>query len=909
MKILFIAAEEKKLGVGYLSTYLKKHDHQVRLFFDPGFLNNSLAQNRWSRYFSKDHELSRLLAEYNPDLVACSAVSSDYQTVLRLARNVREWACHIPIIFGGVHATLVPERVLAEACVDMVCVGEGEEPLLELAYDLDHGGKRRDIENIWFKGKQGAITKNPLRPLHQDLERYGFPDDDLFYEQMPRSYQINPSVMASRGCPYSCSYCGNDSLKSLYKGLGKYVRIRSVDHVIRELVWRRDCHRANHFVFMDDVFAVKKEWLDEFARRFPKEVGGTYNCLAHVHSVDEYGLKVMKDSGCTFIDFGLQTGSEKLRREVLFRKETNERMIGVARSCKKIGLRFAVDHMLNLPGEQQEDILASAKLYNKIRPNLINVFGLVYFPKARITDIAFSKGMLKPENKSEVLKAIHEGSFAVHQSPWLTQGGVAQHGQYRRYAPLLISIPLLPAFFIRWILKNPDPWFLRFEKIPLPILAGIKMLANIKAGMGFILWSIVRNNLFYFVRLARFRSATSNKTRKEPPNKSGLQPGKGHTLEILVFNNGVPTEKGMSGSDRRAIHWSRLWRESGHLIDVVAPQYIKERYPWARRFYRSLPSGKSLHSLPLYLLRMLHGIFRILAVARCNYNIVYSSSDLIPDSVPALLLRLLNRQTQWVSGLHLLAELPVMDLSLKRIYYFVTQRIIMAAMKRWAALVCVSNPRDKERLVGKGFAESRVLVTYGSPEWDLADQYRESPKEFDLCFIARDHPQKGWEDMVLIWKQVVNKKPDASLQIIGDMATAKLERLFFEQGIPLSNPITFHGFVDGCEKYHLLAKSRALAFPSRHESFGMVAAEAHSLGVPVVAYDLDFFDIVYPVGMLRVPKGDTSAFADRVITLLDDPGLCGRAGQDALDHARETFSFGQSGQEILHCLELKGTGE
>lgn len=851
--------------------------------------------------------MTSMLAEFRPDLVGCTAVSSDYQSVLALAEKVRAAAPQVPILFGGVHPTLVPETVIAEPCVDMVCVGEGEEALLELAEDMERGGQRRDIRNLWFKDGNNRVIQNPVRPLVQDLDRYGFPDDDLFYEQMPPSYRMSPSVMASRGCPYRCSYCGNDSMQSLYKGLGRYVRIRSVEHVLRELKWRRDRHGSRHFVFMDDVFAARRSWIEEFARRFPKEVGGSYNCLAHIHAIDREKLEWLKESGCTFINFGLQTGSERLRREVLFRKETNARMIEIAGICKEIGLRFAVDHMLNLPGEKEEDILKSAALYNKIRPDLINVYGLVYFPKAKITEIALSKGMLKPENRDDIRKTIERGEFAVHQSPWLTRGGVALHGHYRRYALFLMSIPLLPPFILHRMLQSSRKWFGLFERMPLPLLAGVKMLANIRAGMGFILWNILRNQLYYLKR--SFRKARKDKT----PRRNGSS-----GMRILMLNNGIPTENGMSGSDRRAVHWSRFWHDQGHIVEILAPEFVKDRYPFAGRFFPSFPSGRNLHPLPLYLLRTFFASVRILGLRRRNYDVVYSSSDLIPDAIPALLLRLSRPGTRWISGLHLIAPSPWSlsggsaaggrdpKRSFRSVYHYVTQRIIRSAMKRWSFLIFVSNPRDREELLASGFPDDRVLVTPGAPEWELADRFHGIRKEIDVCFIARDHPQKGWSDMIRIWRKVREQMPGAVLHIIGDMPEARLKKLLSSHGLSFSGAVVYHGFLDGEEKYHLLAKARLLAFPSRHESFGMVVAEAQSLGIPVVAYDLDFFRFVYPVGMFRIPVGDIESFAETIVELLSDTEQYRTAGEEGRAYARDHFRFQKSGREILDRFDFTG---
>ncbi len=371
----------------------------------------------------------------------------------------------------------------------------------------------------------------------------------------------------------------------------------------------------------------------------------------------------------------------------------------------------------------------------------------------------------------------------------------------------------------------------------------------------------------------------------------------------------------MSGSDRRAIHWSRIFNEH-HSVSVVYPAFAKGRFS---------PPVKAIHliereepvGLVNYLKRTFDGVLFSFRERTAPYSIVYSSSDLLPDAIPALVLRLLNRRVRWITGMHLIAPNPINGydgvytkavskrsgvMNLKLWYYFCTQRFVIFFAKRLAELIFVSNDDDRATLCAAGISPDKIMVTYGAPEWDLvAASETMEPQRFDCCFVARFHPQKGYDDMIKAWALVVKAIPGARLAILGNIPKERLAQLMAENNIP-DESIEYLGFVDGGEKYKYLRDSRILAFPSTYESFGMVAAEGQACGLPVVAYDLPFFEKVYPKGMVRAPIGDYGAFANLVIDLLSDPTKLKKIGADATENAK-AFDFSLTAQRILTRLE------
>lgn len=496
MKILFFVSEDKNLGVGYLSSYLKQGGHKVSLLFDPmQFSKSYIRSERLARHFSKKEYFLYKIKEIRPELIGFSVVTANYQWALSMAAEIKRYF-DIPTIFGGVHPTLVPERVIRQPAVDMVCVGEGEEALLELA---DNFGTTTDIRNIYFKRGQ-EIIPNPLRPLTQDLDRYPFPDEGLFYAVLPPSYRLSSSVMTSRGCPFCCTYCSNHSLAALYQGQ-RYVRRRSVDNVINELSQRKRGFGTRHFVFMDDIFASDAAWLKEFVPRYRREVGLPFNCLAHPGICSDTIIGLLKEAGCTAIDFGLQSGSERLRRDALLRNETNDSVIRVASACKRHRIHFAIDQILNVPGETETDIRASLELLTRIKPDIVNCYSLLYFPKAAIVKKAQEAGLLSERDVDRIEEGLNANLYSTASVGSCRRGNATS---YRRYALLFCCIPILPRWLLRKIIAS-DRLMRLFARVPLAVLPFVKVIVDLLGGLGFIPFAVAGNEFFYLRQHAQYQ--------------------------------------------------------------------------------------------------------------------------------------------------------------------------------------------------------------------------------------------------------------------------------------------------------------------------------------------------------------------------------------------------------------------
>jgi radical SAM superfamily enzyme YgiQ (UPF0313 family) len=215
--------------------------------------------------------LTGVVKEFKPLFVGISFRSTLFKLACEITKEIKK-EVNTLVVFGGIHSTIRPEQCIRVA--DIVCIGEGEGPIVELAIKLSKGEKIDNIQSLWVK-KEDKIIKNDVHPLIQELDSLPFPDfsnENKFLVEMGRVLPlIDPDLIAtyclmtSRGCPFSCTYCCNNTLRRIFKGKGKYVRRRTVVNVIEELVQAKKMFKnLTYIVFFDDVFTFDINWIRKF---------------------------------------------------------------------------------------------------------------------------------------------------------------------------------------------------------------------------------------------------------------------------------------------------------------------------------------------------------------------------------------------------------------------------------------------------------------------------------------------------------------------------------------------------------------------------------------------------------------------------------------------------------------------
>ncbi|MCX5785635.1 MAG: B12-binding domain-containing radical SAM protein [Elusimicrobia bacterium] len=441
MKITFIHNGYESLAIESLSAALKKEGFETSLVIDPLLFNEP---GFWrikplARAFDLRREAMLRLEADRPDLVCFSVFTDTFQWALGWARTVKK-ELGVPVVFGGIHPTSVPEKVITRDCVDYVCVGEGDRALPELAAALA-SGREPSVPNIWRK-KNGAVLKGPMA-APENPDSLEFPDKEIFYGRYP-FFNHGYLAAAGRGCPFSCAYCANSVYSRLY-GAG-YARKRSPDRVIEELSMAKTSWRPGFIHFADEVFNWDTAWLETFLPRYKKEIHLPFSCFIYPDLLDANSARLLKEAGCFKVQLGVQTFDGGRRREILKRTSDNKKIAAAIDLLRREGVYTVCDSILGLPGDTGEDLLNLAGFYAEHTPDQNEVFFLKYYPGTELTIKASEDGLLKPEELAAIEAG--EGPSGIISRPADTRP------ELNRFFSLLLMLPLIPAAMKKRLIRS-----------------------------------------------------------------------------------------------------------------------------------------------------------------------------------------------------------------------------------------------------------------------------------------------------------------------------------------------------------------------------------------------------------------------------------------------------------------------
>jgi len=385
------------LGIAYLSAVLKKAGHQtslVHVVAPPG----------------REELLERVKGE-SPDLVGFSSTTHMFRHVGRWASWLRG-ELDITTICGGVHPTIAPEEVVNTPGIDIACVGEAEETVVELCDALEEGRDCSGIPGLWLR-RRGDVVRNPARPLLTDLDSLPFPDRSIFDpalfcdDQHPRG-----TLMASRGCPFNCSYCSNHAQKSVYPNPKEYVRLRSPENVVEEIEHMVAADARIEFVrFDDDILTMDREWLGRLSELYRSRVGMPFICNSRVNFIDREMARALADMGCSVVCMGIESGNPWLREKVLNRHMGSERIVEAFALCRESGMKTVSTNMVGLPMEDTSMVLDTIKLNARCHPDTIQVSTFIPYPGTELYKLCEAKGLIEGER----VDSIFEGRSPLKQ--------------------------------------------------------------------------------------------------------------------------------------------------------------------------------------------------------------------------------------------------------------------------------------------------------------------------------------------------------------------------------------------------------------------------------------------------------------------------------------------------------------
>ena len=382
MDVLFLEVDTEStwavasLGPAFLASYLRTAGHQA------SFLRVPLD---WDT-----GRLAGLVGEIQPGLIGLSLTTRQWLRARDLVGQLRR-DFQIPVVAGGLHPTFSPESVLATPGFDYVCLGEGESALLDLvnAIESGTGPDQVNISNIWGRGGSRPMLRPPFEPI----DNLPFMARDFLDER----YGV-VHISTQRGCPFKCTYCAARMYNELYAETAEYGRRRSGANVIRELNAIKNHGPLNYVIFLDDTFTINHPWVHEFCQDYGDQLRIPFSLHARVETVNAKLLRRLAAAGCRHITYGVESGSERLRREVMRRPVTNQRFADVFQWTRDAGILVTANYMMGVPTETPSEMAETLDLHHRLAPDDFGFFVFYPYPGTHLHRYCIEHGYLSADH-------------------------------------------------------------------------------------------------------------------------------------------------------------------------------------------------------------------------------------------------------------------------------------------------------------------------------------------------------------------------------------------------------------------------------------------------------------------------------------------------------------------------------
>lgn len=355
-------------NIALLGAVLERARHKVALF-DANVMDN---------FF-------QFIKGFKPDIIGITSTTSNVKSGLEFAARVKEFDRKIPVIFGGIHATVLPEEILRNDSVDIVVRGEGEITLVELLRKI--GGDLSTINGISFKSN-GSIYHNQAKGTLHDLDSLPLPA----YHLLSLELYDRISIMSSRGCPGRCTFCGSHLL------FGYGTRFRSVKRIVDELEILKG-YGVKQVWFSDDTLTVDKKRVHSLCEEILKrKLDMKWSCMSRVNSVDKEMLTEMKRAGCITVGFGIESADPEVLKKVKkgIRLDNAE---SVFRWCEEVGIESCAFLLIGLPGQTWNSIIMTNEFLKRTKPTTTGISILVPYPDTQIYRDMRKSGIISTDNQ------------------------------------------------------------------------------------------------------------------------------------------------------------------------------------------------------------------------------------------------------------------------------------------------------------------------------------------------------------------------------------------------------------------------------------------------------------------------------------------------------------------------------
>lgn len=386
-------------GLGYIARYISDAGHEVKVF-DPEVECGDFDEH------------CEFIKKEKYDLLGISALINKYDYVRRLTEESKKYHPHSKVILGGNITGPIWELLLKKSKIDVAVFGEGEETVVETINALENGDGLKGVKGIAFNHK-GKPFRTELRPPITNLDEIPFPAYEFFPME---KYLTTPgklsrrgfgkrdlSMITSRGCPYSCTFC--------YRPEWEKVRHRSVDNVLSEIRYLMDNYRMDAVTFNDELTLRSKKYAYKLCDVLEK-TGIYWGCVGRVNIVDEKLLRRMYETGCKWITYGIESGSESILKEMKKNAKVEKAKKAVIWT-KKAGIGTNPTFIIGYPSETRETVMESVDFMKETGLHPDSIFFATPYPGTELYNDAVKNGRITGDVEEYLYKIDGEDAHSL----------------------------------------------------------------------------------------------------------------------------------------------------------------------------------------------------------------------------------------------------------------------------------------------------------------------------------------------------------------------------------------------------------------------------------------------------------------------------------------------------------------
>jgi radical SAM superfamily enzyme YgiQ (UPF0313 family) len=384
-------AANPPLGLLYVAASLERAGFEVKVH-DLGF------DRDWD-------EMRRHLEEWKPEIVGITCTTPLFPWAKKVAELIKSALPDSWVVLGGIHPSVVPRQSLEDCAADIVAVGEGEElmPSLARAFPRREEAARLPGAVVKLNGEI-AMGPPPVRienldalPLPArrlvDIRRYfASSGHDRIKWSLP---QPSLPVISSRGCPYRCAFCASELVH------GNKIRFRSAENIRQELELLIADYGIRGVYFYDDTLTFNIDWLAQLCAML-KELRLKWICGTRLDRVSRPILKMMRDSGCALISYGIESGDPEMLKAVLKKGLTLDTIRKNMRLTREVGISTVANYMLGFPGETEESMKRTIALSRELDSDIAEFSIYMALPGTELAAMAQEKGNVVETDLSQL---------------------------------------------------------------------------------------------------------------------------------------------------------------------------------------------------------------------------------------------------------------------------------------------------------------------------------------------------------------------------------------------------------------------------------------------------------------------------------------------------------------------------